>query len=395
MKRSILLSLVILGLLAVGIFAAKPGVLTIWTSEAQAPILTQLGNQFQSIYGVPVKVVQMNFGDIRSKFVTAASAGEGPDIIVGANDWIGEFVSDGLLTPVTFLTSQGKKEFVPVSLQAFSYGGKLYAVPYGIDVLALIYNKDYVTKPPTTADELFEMAKEMTGGGFYGFEYDAASDPYFSAPFIQGFGGYVFGMGKGGVLNPNDIGLDNAGAIKGAQYIQKFFKEKLIPQGIDYNGAMNLFTSGKAAMIINGEWAIPDIQKAGINFGVAPIPNGKPFVGVQGFMISSKSPNQIQAMEFLSNYINTKDIMYKIWQADPRIPARYDVQKLAEAHATWLAGFTEALKNTTPMPNIPQMASVWNAWANALTLITSLKQSPSQALHTAVIQIKQAISKSK
>ncbi len=387
--------MLIVGMLVLTAFAATPGVLTIWTSEAQAQILTQLGNQFQSIYGVPVKVVQMNFGNIRSKFVTAASASEGPDIIVGANDWIGEFVADGLLTPITFLTSQEKKEFVPVSLQAFSYGGNLYSIPYGIDVLALIYNKDYVTDPPKTADELFKMAQEMTSGGFYGFAYDAASDPYFSAPFVFGFGGYVFGMGKNGTLNPKDVGLDTPGAIKGAEYIQSYFKAGLMPQGIDYNGAMNLFEEGKSAMMINGEWAVPDIQKAGIDFGVAPIPNGKPFVGVQGFMISSKSPNQIQAMEFLSNYINTKNIMYKIWQADPRVPARYDVQKLAESHATWLAGFTKALKNTTPMPNIPQMASVWNAWGNALTLITSLKQSPAGALKTAVTQIEQAIAKSK
>ncbi len=388
--------MVIVGMLVLSAFAATPGVLTIWTSEAQAQILTQLGNQFQSIYGVPVKVVQMNFGDIRSKFVTAASAGEGPDIIVGANDWIGEFVADGLLTPVNFLSKEDENEFVPVALQGFSYGGKLYGLPYAVEALALIYNKDYVSEPPKTAAELFKMAQEMTSGGFYGFVYDAASDPYFSAPFIFGFGGYVFGMGKDGTLNPKDVGLDTPGAVKGAEYISSYFKAGLMPQGIDYNGAMNLFKEGKSAMMINGPWSIPDIQKAGIDFGVAQIPNGKPFVGVQGFMISSKSPNQIQAMEFLANYINTKNVMFKIWQKDPRVPARYDVQKeAANTGADWVSGFAESVKNGTPMPNIPQMASVWNAWGNALSLITSLKQSPADALKTAVTQIQQAIAQSK
>lgn len=388
--------MVIVGMLVLSAFAATPGVLTIWTSEAQAQILTQLGNQFQSIYGVPVKVVQMNFGDIRSKFVTAASAGEGPDIIVGANDWIGEFVADGLLAPVAFLSKEAENEFVPVALQGFSYGGKLYGLPYAVEALALIYNKDYVSEPPKTADDLFKMAQEMTSGGFYGFAYNAVSDPYFSAPFIFGFGGYVFGMGKDGTLNPKDVGLDTPGAIKGAEYIRSYFKAGLMPQGIDYNGAMNLFKEGKSAMMINGPWSVPDIQKAGIDFGVAQIPNGKPFVGVQGFMISSKSPNQIQAMEFLANYINTKDVMFKIWQKDPRVPARYDVQKeAANTGAKWVNGFSESVKNGTPMPNIPQMASVWNAWGNALNLITSLKQSPADALKTAVAQIEQAIGQSK
>jgi maltose/maltodextrin transport system substrate-binding protein len=392
MKRVVVLSILILGLLTLSVFAATPGQLLIWADSTRAPILTQLGNEFQAVYGIPVKVVEMNFGDIRTKFVTAAAANEGPDIIVGANDWVGELAADGLLTPITFLSQDQLAKFAPSSLQAFSYGGKLYGLPYGIDVLGLFYNKDYVTNPPTTPEQLFTMAQQMTAGGFYGLAYGVSGDPYFSAPFIQGFGGYVFGTNPDGSLNPNDIGLANAGAVKGLTYIDSLFTSGIIPQGEDTNTADNLFTSGKAAMLIDGEWEVPAIQQAGINFGVAPIPGGKPFVGVQGFMISSKSPNQIQAIEFMSDYINTPDTMYKIWQADPRIPARYDVAAKAEAVAPWLKGFVNALSNTTPMPNIPQMASVWNAWTNALNLATSGKESPQDALTTAVQQIKQAIS---
>ncbi len=391
MKRWFILTLIIASLAVMSVFAATPGQLLIWADSTRAPILTQLGNEFQSVYGIPVKVVEMNFGDIRTKFITAAAAGEGPDIIVGANDWVGELAADGLLSPITFLSSDQLKQFAPTSLEAFSYGGKLYGLPYGIDVLALFYNKDYVTNPPTTPDQLFTMAQQMTSGGFYGLAYAVYGDPYFSAPFIQGFGGYVFGTTSNGSLNPNDIGLANAGAVKGLDYIASFFKAGIIPQGEDYNTAANLFTSGKAAMMINGEWAVPQVQQAGINFGVAPIPGGKPFVGVQGFMINAKSPNQIQAIEFLSDYVNTTDTMYKIWQADPRIPARYDVAAKAEKVAPWLKGFVEALSNTTPMPNIPQMASVWNAWTNAIDLVFDGKESSQAALTTAVQQIKQAI----
>ncbi|WP_456398521.1 sugar ABC transporter substrate-binding protein [Mesoaciditoga sp.] len=393
MKRTLLLSLVIVGLLALGVFASTPGKLLIWADNVRAPIMKQLANEFQSVYGVPVKVVEMNFGDIRSKFVTAASAGQGPDIIIGANDWVGELAADGLLTPITFLSKDQLKAFAPTSLDAFSYNGKLYGLPYGIDVLALFYNKDYVTEIPKTADAFFEMAKQMTGGGFYGLAYGVSGNPYFSAPFIQGFGGYIFGTKANGGLNPNDIGLANSGAVKGLEFIVKMFKEGLLPKGEDYNTMMKLFDSGKAAMMINGEWAVPQVQQAGINFGIAPIPGGKPFVGVQGFMINSKSPNQIQAMEFMANYIDTEETMYKLWQADPRIPARYDVAKKAEATAPWLKGFVEALSNTTPMPNIPQMASVWNAWTNALNLAISGKESAQAALNTAVEQIKAAIAK--
>jgi ABC-type glycerol-3-phosphate transport system substrate-binding protein len=85
MKRVVVLSILILGLLTLSVFAATPGQLLIWADSTRAPILTQLGNEFQAVYGIPVKVVEMNFGVIRTKFVTAAAANEGPDIIVGAH----------------------------------------------------------------------------------------------------------------------------------------------------------------------------------------------------------------------------------------------------------------------------------------------------------------------
>jgi len=47
------------------------------------------------------------------------------------------------------------------------------------------------------------------------------------------------------------------------------------------------------------------------------------------------------------------------------------------------------------MPAIPEMASVWTAWSNALELIWSGKQTPQQALDEAVAQIIATIKKSR
>ena len=62
--------------------------LVIWSSENQIPALEKLAADFESDYGIQVEIQQVNFGDIKSKFLTAAPAGEGPDIIVGAHDWV-------------------------------------------------------------------------------------------------------------------------------------------------------------------------------------------------------------------------------------------------------------------------------------------------------------------
>ncbi|HCF37461.1 MAG TPA: maltose ABC transporter substrate-binding protein [Thermosipho africanus] len=366
------------------VFAVK---ITIWTSEAQAPILTKLADEFKSIYGIDVEVVQVNFDDIKSKFLTAAPAGEGADIIVGAHDWVGELAANGLLEPIPVLPE--KDQYLPTPLQAFTYNGKLYGIPYAFDGPALIYNKDYVEEPPKTFDELIELAKQIQEeyeGEVRGLVYDFKNF-YFSSYAIFGFGGYVFGE-KDGKINVKDVGLANEGAIKGMKLLKRLVDEGLLESGDNYNVMDNLFKDGQAAMIINGPWAVPGWKEAGIDFGVAPIPdleNGvkpKPFFGAQGFMVNAKSPNKLYAIEFLTKFIATKDVMYRIYLADPRVPSRKDILPMVDDVTR---AFAEFLGNYgLPMPNVPEMAGVWGAMGDALSKVLDQGVPVEQALKEAV-----------
>src|SRR3989304_8450706 len=65
-----------------------PTELLVWADELRAPIITDLGNQFAADFGVTLVVQEMGFGDIRDQLAVAGPAGEGPDIIIGAHDWL-------------------------------------------------------------------------------------------------------------------------------------------------------------------------------------------------------------------------------------------------------------------------------------------------------------------
>src|SRR5690606_5869897 len=80
--------------------ASTPGELLIWADDTRAPIMEELGAQFEAEFGVPVKVTELGFGDIRSQLAVAGPAGEGPDIIIGAHDWLGELIINGLIEPI-------------------------------------------------------------------------------------------------------------------------------------------------------------------------------------------------------------------------------------------------------------------------------------------------------
>ncbi|MGB9857154.1 MAG: maltose/maltodextrin ABC transporter substrate-binding protein MalE [Dictyoglomaceae bacterium] len=377
--------------------AAVPGKITIWTSEAQVNQIREFVKGFTAKYGIPVEVSEVGFGDIKPKFITSAPTGEAPDIIVGAHDWVGELVANGLLLPIDFLPSNILSQFTPVTLQAMSYKGKLYGIPYCMESVALIYNKDLVPNPPTTYEALVSIAKRLTKGNQYGFLYDY-NNFYFSFPFFSVFGGYVFKDTPQG-LDPTDIGLATEGAIKGVEKLVNLFKEGILKQGVDYQTTTSLFSEGKLGMMINGPWEIDNIKRAKINYGVAKLPkiDGKPmrpFVGVHGFMINARTPNLAIVKTFAVEVLATKELQLKIYERDPRILARKDAYRVISANPD-IKAFGASAADGIPMPNIPEMGPVWSFMADALTLITTGKKAPDIALKEAVAQIKDAIAKAK
>ncbi|MDA0655314.1 MAG: extracellular solute-binding protein, partial [Proteobacteria bacterium] len=74
--------------------------LTIWADNTRAPVLSSVGEAFTAEFGVCVAVVEKGFGDIRDDFKVAGPTGEGPDIIIGAHDWLGGLVTNGLLAEI-------------------------------------------------------------------------------------------------------------------------------------------------------------------------------------------------------------------------------------------------------------------------------------------------------
>ncbi|HNS34844.1 MAG TPA: maltose ABC transporter substrate-binding protein [Mesotoga sp.] len=373
--------------------------LVIWSSENQIPALEKLAADFESDYGIQVEIQQVNFGDIKSKFLTAAPAGEGPDIIVGAHDWVGELAINGLIEPIPFLPEAD--QYYDVTLDAFSYGGNLYGVPYTVEAIAIIYNKDLVFEAPKTISELEELAFEAADDEVVGLIY-AVGDFYHSAPFILGRGGYIFKETAAG-LDVTDIGLNNEGAIAGGNLIKSWFDKGLIPGGPNYNLMDSLFKDGLAAFIINGIWATPSYRDAGIDYAILPFSEitfddgttPRPFVGVQGFMINSKSPNKLEATEFVVNYIGSFDGQYGMFLGERRGTARADVFAFIEADAGPelydVLQFSKSASVATPMPNVPEMASVWGAMGDALGLIINGQDTVENAFNSAVEKIKTTI----
>ena len=379
-------------LLSVYAISAQDESLTIWADDTRAPILEELGAQFEEEFGIPVIVHELGFGDIRDQFKTAAPAGEGPDMIIGAHDWLGELAVNGLLAEID--VSEVADQFLPASLSAFVYEGVQYGLPYAAENVAFLRNTELVPENPETWDDVRAVSEQLISDGAsqYGFiMFD--NNPYHFFPVQTAFGGYVFGLTDDG-YDPGDVGIDSDGSIAAAAYLEAYGSDGLMPSGIDYDVMHTMFESGDAAMIITGPWAIPRIEESGVSFEVAGIPAGpggagKPFLGVQGFMVSAFSENQILAEAFLFDYVATLETMQSLYSADPRPPAMLEARENLEDEI--MLGFVSAGGEGLAMPAIPEMASVWSAWGNAMELVRTGESSAADAFGNAGEQIRSLI----
>jgi maltose-binding protein MalE len=392
MKR---IAIALLGLMLVAGLAAtasEAGKLLIWADDSRAPILVKVAEDFTAIYGVEAIVQEVSFGDIKSQMATAGPAGEGPDILLGPHDWLGELILNGLLEPI-ILEPSTIADFDPVAIDAFMWGDLLYGVPYATENVALIRNTDLVPEVPATFEELLATALTLTDleAGKYGFLIQEP-DPYHTFALYSAGGGYIFGKDADGVLNPCDIGLDNEGSIAGAIILDQMVKNGIEIAGAGYGEVVGAFSAGNLAMMIGGPWTLADVKAGGINYGVSAIPpiaGNAPgvFVGVQGFMINAFSENKVLANLFVKDFLISSDVMLGLYIQGDRPPAYLPALDFLAGNAD-IQGFAAAAATAVPMPKIPEMSSVWNAWSDALQLIVNQEQDPTTAMQDAANEIR-------
>lgn len=369
--------------------AAPAATLKVWADDTRSPALLAVAPDFEAQYGVKLELSELGFGDIRDNVKRAAPAGEGPDLFVGAHDWVGELYTNGILAELDL--GDKASEFFPAALDMFSYEGKLVGMPYATENVAFFYNPELVTEVPATWDDVKTLAKELqdSGKAKYGF-CRQEGDPYHFYPIQTAFGGYIFGQNDDGTWNPEDVGFGNEGSVAAAQWLLDMVDQDSIVTGMDWGTYHASFNSGECAMMITGPWALPDMRAAGAKFEISAFPTGpagasQPFLGGQALFVSAFSENGLLAQAFLTEYMATEEAMRLLFEADPRPSAFLAVRE--DPRDPDVDKFGAAGANAVPMPNIPAMSAVWGPAEDALKLLQQGSAEAEAAMTNAQEQI--------
>lgn len=370
--------------------SAMPPKLLVWINGDKGYNgLQKVGDAFTRETGVPV-VVQHPEG-APDKFQSATGAGKGPDIFCWPHDRVGEWAKSGLIVPVQ--PGRAVREAIePAAWAAFGYRGKTWGYPLAIEAIGLIYNKALVKTPPATFDEVMALDKALATQGRKAILWDY-NKTFFTWPLLAGAGGEVFGRNAAGELDPALVGVNNPGALAGAQMLARLITNGHMPRGARYAEMEAGFARGEVAMMISGPWAWDNARKAKVDFGVAPLPAvvagkpSKPFVGVLGCMLAAPSKNKDIAREFIEQHLLTVPSLKTI-SADVPLGTPANKAYYAELSADPAIRATfENARLGVPLPNIPETGRFWPAMDAALEAISQGRQSPQEALDGAAARM--------
>lgn len=369
--------------------------LVIWADDTRAPVILPFAEEFGEENGISVAVQELAFGDIRDRLIVAGPAGEGPDIIIGAHDWLGQLVSAGVVAPMDVASVED--QFSDAALAAFNYDGQIFGLPYAIENIALVRNVDLVPEAPATFEELVDVALALTEDGTVdtplALQEQGNGDPFHNYPIVTALGGYVFGRNADGSYNPDDLGIDSEGGLAAARYFSELSEQGVVNIDITYDIMIEKFSGGMAPFAITGPWALSSFED--VNFVVEPIPSvaggtPQPFIGVQGFMVSAFAENPLFASTFVLDFMATEEAQLALFEAGGRPPAHLGAFDQVAAGDPNIAGFGLAGQDGYPMPAIPEMGSVWQAWTDAYELIFT-GGDPEEAFTNAAQQIRTLI----
>jgi arabinogalactan oligomer/maltooligosaccharide transport system substrate-binding protein len=334
------------------------------------------------------------FDGFADRISASIPRGKGPDLFFFPQDRLGGWAKNGnTVEPLDrFVSPKLMERFIPATMQAMKYDGHVYGLPFGFNVITVIYNKKLVPKPPRTTAELRALAKKFIDrkDGTYGFVYDY-SNYYFHAALQNGFGGSPFDDHMQPVMNRPEN-------VRAMNLLLSWLD--LLPKEAWDERNISLFNEGKTAMVFSGPWILGDISKS-IDYGLAPLPAiseagnrpMRPWITVDGLYMAAPSKQKEAAFEFMK-YITDLPAArtLALEGGGGNAPANQSLYlDAAVAGNEILSAFFKQVTLSVAMPNGPEMTMMWPAAFIAMNSIVSKSVSPEAALLKAQMRLSEDV----
>ncbi len=326
---------------------------------------------FEAEYpNITIEWVTAPYAEILSQVINMAGGGDRVDCIFSELTWIPDLVDAGLAMPLDdVLDQEFLDDYYSNILEAHTVDGKLYGAPLYVSPFILFYNKDLFEKagldpekPPTTYDEMLEMAEALSklttedGNKIYAFGEPTASTieiGSYTQAFVANFGGQVLDENGG-------LAIDNEGFRQAAEMLQLLDEKGYNPQNAKPKDLRNLFALGQLAMYYDksgGMNGVLSINPEAKNFAAATVPlkggdgNGASTLQSHCFVGIDNGEEQKEALKAFIQYVISPEVMNDYIEIAPWFPAKKSMEDMENVkNSAILTGAQGAVEISKPLP---------------------------------------------
>jgi putative chitobiose transport system substrate-binding protein len=239
-----------------------------WTMQLQ-PDFTDYFNELIANFeaenpGITVRWIDVPWGDMQSKILTAVSAGTAPDVVNLNPDFASQLAGkQAWLSLDDRLTPEEKSLYLDKIWQANTLNGESFGLPWYLTTRVTLYNTELfeaagLTEPPTTYEELAiaaQQIKDATGkyAFFISFVPEDAADVLQS--FVQ--------MGVPLVDDQGNAAFNTPEGKAVFQYWTDLYQQELLPREVLTQGhrrAVELYQAGETAILASGAEFLSTIE---------------------------------------------------------------------------------------------------------------------------------------
>jgi len=399
--------------------AAQPVTIHVLTMD-QAGIknseVDQIARQFEAQNpDIKVNMEYVGYDYVHDKITTGMAANP-PAYDAAMIDviWPDEFIKAGYLLDVTNrVTPDMKANMFPASWNGVTRNGKIYGMPWLMDVKYFMYNKDMLQKagiaaPPTTWEEMVDQAKVIKQKGIA--EYPIIWSWNQKEGVVCDFTVLLFGNGGAFVDSSGKPVFNNDKGVQVLTWMKQTIDDGLSnPSSVssDENAVEADFLAGKSAFAVNWLFQYSDSNDASKSqiagkAAFAPMPvfaagkaagiKSSSVDGSSSFAIMATTPYPDQTWKYLtylaSNEVQTKYSaeMLPVWQNDFQGDALAKLEAATPTNPVTVPAFLAQFPYANERPTVAYYnegsAALQLAIQEALTGVKSPKDALDEAAAT-------------
>ncbi len=379
----------LLAALVMGSVQAQEDVtLVLWHAkqDAEGDALLALIAAFEAANpGIKIEQVYNPSNTIQDSFIAAAGSGEGPDMIIWANDAVGQWQPSGIIAPITdAIDDDLRGQVSETGWGTFTYEGDVWGVPFSAKTLAFFYNKAFVPDAPETWAEVLELSAELATEGVTGLAFQNGF--FHSAGFLYALGGALMNDDGTAAFEPETPGFDAMVAfLQFHQDMYNLAQDEASGIVVDGSSPNPGFQTGTVAMVYDGIWNLAQFESdLGPDLGVAIMPaldNGVVpalFAQSEGFYANAKLANdeaKLAAFIAWGRFITSDEGQTIAATEGGLLPINPAVQ----VENPNLQVFSEQFTLGTPFPNRPEMSTFWGPMGDAISAVSDGGEDPAVA----------------